>query len=224
MPAYASLLRYGDPDLVAEACRDAVARGHRQVKLHETSPETVRAARSAVGAEIGLMLDVNCRWRGADAAELADGLASSHLAWIEEPFPPQDVEAYGAMAARGATLAAGENATSDGDLDRLAASGAIAVLQPSAAKHGGISGLVSAQAIARRRGVRLATHSAYFGPALAATIHFCAASGDVCEWYDCRLEANPVGLSPQTGHFAVSDAPGLGLRVDGDALRQYRVR
>src|SRR5437764_2511517 len=45
LPAYASLLRCSGPDAVARSCRDALARGYRQIKLHEITVEAVKAAR-----------------------------------------------------------------------------------------------------------------------------------------------------------------------------------
>ncbi len=47
---------------VGEAAADAVTRGHHAVKLHEATVEAVVAARAAIGADVPLALDVNCRW------------------------------------------------------------------------------------------------------------------------------------------------------------------
>lgn len=135
--AYASLLRYGDPDLVGLAAADAVARGHGQVKLHEASLEAVKAARAAVGPNIGLMLDVNCRWSHEQSLQMANDLIQFDLKWIEEPCWPPKAETYRLMAQQsGAKIAAGENAASIDDLAVLCMSGAIVYLQPSAALVG----------------------------------------------------------------------------------------
>src|SRR6476660_3328552 len=48
VPAYASLLRIGDPDLVAKECETALRRGYPAIKLHETTVPTVAAARQAI--------------------------------------------------------------------------------------------------------------------------------------------------------------------------------
>ena len=52
IPAYASLLRIGDPALVAKECETALQRGYRAIKLHETTVPAVLAARQAIGAGI----------------------------------------------------------------------------------------------------------------------------------------------------------------------------
>src|SRR5690348_14260611 len=44
IPAYASLLRIGSPDLVAGECRTARSQGYSAIKLHETTAAPVHAA------------------------------------------------------------------------------------------------------------------------------------------------------------------------------------
>jgi D-galactarolactone cycloisomerase len=224
VPAYASLLRYGDADRAGEAVADAVRRGHRAVKLHEATLDTVVAAREAAGSDIDLSIDVNCRWSVEDAIDIARRMGPYRLDWIEEPCWPPTAESFARVAAAtGVPIAAGENAGSLAEMERLGTSGGLTYLQPSAAKIGGISGLVAARALAQRTGRQIATHSAYFGPALAATAHFCAANGDACEWYDCRLEQSPSGLVPIDGQLQLSDRPGLGLVLPPDLISRYAV-
>src|SRR6185369_3771443 len=44
LPAYASLLKYRDPEKVAARTKQAVEQGYRHVKLHETDEPEVKAA------------------------------------------------------------------------------------------------------------------------------------------------------------------------------------
>src|SRR5262249_22958740 len=62
LPAYASLLRYGDPKFVARNTAKAAGEGFRWVKLHEITEEAVGAAREAGGPDLPIMVDVNCPW------------------------------------------------------------------------------------------------------------------------------------------------------------------
>jgi D-galactarolactone cycloisomerase len=224
VPAYASLLRYGDADLAGVAAADAVARGHHAVKLHEATVEAVAAARAAIGPDVPLTLDVNCRWSPDEAVELARRLKPYRLDWIEEPcWPPEPSLLARIGETSGVPMAAGENAGSLAELERIATVGKAAYLQPSATKIGGVSSLLAARDLAARHGTRIATHSPYFGPGLASTLHFCAAFGLDCEWYDCRLEASPCGLVPVDGKLAVPGAPGLGVVVDDAVISRYRI-
>src|SRR5207253_4306387 len=70
IPAYASLLRIGKPDLVAGECRTARSQGYSAIKLHETTTAPVLSARQVIGAGIPLMVDLNCPMDGATAIAL----------------------------------------------------------------------------------------------------------------------------------------------------------
>ena len=71
VPAYASLLRVVEPDLIKRVATAAMARGDRQIKLHEKTVEAVAAARDAVGPDIALMVDTNCAWTADQARKQA---------------------------------------------------------------------------------------------------------------------------------------------------------
>jgi len=71
IPTYASLLRYGNPDLVARFTQEAVGRGYAAVKLHEHLVETVAPGRKAAGPDIALMVDTNCAWTPNEAIAMA---------------------------------------------------------------------------------------------------------------------------------------------------------
>jgi L-alanine-DL-glutamate epimerase-like enolase superfamily enzyme len=73
IPTYASLLRYGKPDLVARYTAEAVAHGYTAVKLHEHLIETIAPGREAAGADIAIMVDTNCAWAPDQALETARG-------------------------------------------------------------------------------------------------------------------------------------------------------
>ena len=60
--AYASLLRYADPALVAASCERALSLGYSDIKLHEIEVPMIAAARQAIGTETRLMVDTNCPW------------------------------------------------------------------------------------------------------------------------------------------------------------------
>ena len=62
IPAYASLFRYENPEVVAERTRAALDEGYRYIKLHEIAEPEVRAARETAGAGVPIMVDVNCAW------------------------------------------------------------------------------------------------------------------------------------------------------------------
>lgn len=216
VPAHASLPRHGSPDAVAVDTEEAPRRGSRRIKLHEIRVQDIRAVARLEPDE--LMVDVNCAWSFGGARAILDALSDVPIAWVEEPlYPPDDDAELGRLRREaGRVIACGENAASILDFERMAA--AVDVVQPSAAKIGGITALQRVAALATAKGVRCAPHSPFFGPALLATIHLCAAMMpetpvEAC-FYD--LDPGPFGdaVIPQGARFAVPQGPGLGCDPD----------
>jgi D-galactarolactone cycloisomerase len=229
IPTYASLLRYGKPDLVARYTTEALGRGYSAVKLHEHRVDTVAAGREAAGPGIALMVDTNCAWPPDEALSMAQKLKVYDLAWLEEPVDP--VDDYDVMARirreTGVTIAAGENIAHAKEARFAMERGALDIFQPSVTKIGGIVAMREAIAVAETLGVRVMPHSPYFGPGLIATLHVIAAClpGAMCERFYCELEATPLGdaIAARDGHMAVPQGPGLGIDVDERVIGRYRV-
>lgn len=228
LPAYASLWRYGEVDAVRRNVEEACARGYRELKLHEIDPAVVAAAREAAGDGIPFTLDVNCAWSARDAIDMTKRLQDLGIRWIEEPtWPPEDFSALAEVNRAGAIpVAAGENITATASFAAMFSRRAVAFAQPSVAKIG-LGAMRDVMALAVAHGVSLAPHSPYFGPALIATMHVVAAAGgDVAvERYYCDLEPSPLGevVDADHGRLTLPNAPGLGIAVDEDLLRRYRI-
>jgi D-galactarolactone cycloisomerase len=229
IPTYASLLRYGKPDLVARYTEDAVARGYTSIKLHEHLVETVAPGREAAGPNIALMVDTNCAWPPDEALDMARKLKIYDLAWLEEPVDPVDDYATMARIRRetGVVIAAGENIGHAGEARQAIEQSALDIFQPSVTKIGGVLAMLKAIAIAQQYGVRVMPHSPYFGPGLIATLHVIAARlpDSMCERFYCELEATPLGdaVAARDGHMQVPQGPGLGIDIDESVISRYRV-
>jgi L-alanine-DL-glutamate epimerase-like enolase superfamily enzyme len=228
VPVYASLLRYGEPALVARNAARALERGYRRIKLHEIAVREVAAARDAIGPDIPLMVDTNCPWTAQDALAMAQAFAPYHLLWLEEPvWPPDDYVALARARAAGVPIAAGENAGTWVEFIALMDVANVDFVQPSVTKIGGITEMARIIGLAGDRGAALAPHSPYFGPGLIATIHICATLGwpTFVERFYCDLEASPFGdqVNAANGFMSVPSAPGLGLQVDEGVIARYRV-
>ena len=102
LPAYASLLRYGEPGAVTHYVERALKRGYRHIKLHEITVGPIQAAREAAGPDIPIMVDCNCPWTVGEAIEMAHRFMPFNLKWLEEPvWPPEDHARAGARAGAG---------------------------------------------------------------------------------------------------------------------------
>jgi L-alanine-DL-glutamate epimerase-like enolase superfamily enzyme len=230
LPTYASLLHYGSPDLVAHHLEKALGEGYAHIKLHERTVATVQAARSAGGANVPLMLDVNCAWLPDEARQMAHALEPYGLFWLEEPlFPPDDAAAMAALRRETRIpIAAGENIGSAGQMTRFMQAGAVDIAQPSVTKIGGIVEMRAAIAAARAQGVRPMPHSPYFGPGFIAALHVIAADagGDMlCERFYLELEASPYhdAILAENGYMRVPQGSGLGVEPDMKVIERYRV-
>ena len=228
LPAYASLLRYGEAKAVAHYAAQAFQRGYRYLKLHEITVPEVKAARDVVGPDVPIMVDTNCPWTVAQAVEMAHRLAPFDLHWLEEPvWPPENVAGLAEVRVRGGIpTAAGENYGTVWDFRRACEAGAITYAQPSITKIGGVTEMRRVMTIADTFGVQVVPHSAYFGPGLLASIHCIAAmpSESLVERFYCDFAENPLGeaIQPKQGRIQVSQGPGLGVDPDPRLLEKLR--
>lgn len=230
IPAYASLLRIGTPELVANECRTALRKGYTAIKLHETTTSAVHAARQAIGDGIPLMVDMNCPLDGPAAIAFAQACSTATPMFLEEPvWPPEDFVTLAEVRTKGGlNVAAGENACTVHQFRQMMAAGAVSHAQPSVIKVGGITEYLKVAALADEFGVRLAPHSPYFGPGFLATLQLMSLRDDAsfvevfymkraaCLWGG-RIDADT------SGNIAVPEGPGLGYEPDKEVMERYRV-
>jgi L-alanine-DL-glutamate epimerase-like enolase superfamily enzyme len=228
--AYTSLMRLHEPATVATACERALERGFRRLKLHEITVPAVAAARQALGADVELMLDVNCAWPADEALRMAHRLEPYGLKWLEEPvWPPEDVAGLARLRREAnIPLAAGENVGNAWAFQPLAESGALDYFQPSITKVGGITEFRAVAELARSHGRAVAPHSPYFGPGLLATLQMAAVYAHIggIEIFGVQLESGlfgAVGLPGPDGEVAIPQGPGLGCDPDPEVIARYRI-
>lgn len=230
IPAYASLLRIGDPALVAGECEAALKRGYAAIKLHETTVQTVLAARRAIGADIPLMVDMNCPMDEAAAIKFAHECRTAAPRFLEEPvWPPENFISLANVRAKGGLdIAAGENACTVHQFRQMMSQGAVSYAQPSVIKVGGITEYLKVAALADELGVKLAPHSPYFGPGFLATLQLMSLRDDstfievfymnraACLWRGCiDIDVNST--------IAVPEGMGLGYEPDREIIERYRI-
>ena len=229
LPAYASLIRYGDAGLVRQIAGKAADEGYAMIKLHEIELDPIRAAREAIGPDVPLTNDVNCNWSVEQTIEWTPALKEVDLLWLEEPiFPPEDFATH-AMLRRetGMRLASGENLCTAHQFGEQIRAGSTDWTQPSVTKIGGIAETMATRRTAIEAGVKIAHHAPYFGPGLLATFQILAAAPEE-EYLEYLYVARDAELFPgmpvpKDGRIAVPDGPGLGLDPDPDILARYRV-
>jgi L-alanine-DL-glutamate epimerase-like enolase superfamily enzyme len=230
VPAYASLLKYADTDIVVRTSQEALSRGYSELKVHETGRSEITAAAKLLRQHNGgsLMVDVNAPWNLQEALAAAAPLRELGLKWLEEPvWPPEDFRAAAEISEFGVPVAIGENVLSPTDFARLIETRAVDYIQPSVSKIGGISVMRDIYALANQASVSVAPHSAYFGPGLIATAHLAAAlsRAPMVERLYCDLSDSPFGdwYEPKDGFLALPQGPGLGIEPDQKLLDKLKV-
>ena len=229
IPAYASLLRIGKPELIAGECQTALRLGYGAIKLHETTTPAVFAAREAIGPDIPLMVDMNCPLDGNSAIAFAQACRAAAPTFLEEPvWPPEDFATLAEVRAKGGLdIAAGENACTVHQFRQMMTAGAVSHAQPSVTKVGGITEFLKVAALADQLGVKIVPHSPYFGPGLLATLQLLSLRDDgfievfymkrpACLWRG-RIDVDAGG------RVEVPQGPGLGYEPDREVMERYRV-
>lgn len=227
VPAYASLVRYTEPDLVAFYAAEAVAKGYRSVKLHEIDLAAISAGRRGAGADTHLTVDVNCAFDPVQVRKLLPALAELHVDWLEEPvFPPEDVAVLSELSSTSPVpIAAGENWCTRYQFSEMIRNRAVTYPQPSITKVGGVTEYIAILKEAELHGVTCMPHTPYFGPGYFATLQLLALNDDkaMLEYLYVTSEAYP-GLNtpePVNGKVSIPDDVGIGFVPDKQVFNKY---
>jgi L-alanine-DL-glutamate epimerase-like enolase superfamily enzyme len=186
--------------------------------------ERVRAARRAIGPETELYVDANGAFAPKQALKLAERYAELDVTWFEEPVSSLDLDGLRLLRDRapaGMEIAAGEYASTPGELEALA--GSVDCLQADATRCGGITGFLAAAAIASARELDLSGHTA---PTIHAHALGAVPRARHLEWFHDHVRIERMlfdgALEPEGGSLRPDPSrPGLGVelrRVDAEAF------
>jgi D-galactarolactone cycloisomerase len=231
MRVYASGLNPTGSLAAAEA---AMRRGHRGFKLKigfdpEGDLSNLRALRKLAGDGF-LAVDVNQGWSIEQALRLAPPLEQFNLAWLEEPLradrPWSEWRSLKESAA--IPLAGGENIAGYENFATALTEGVLSVVQPDAAKWGGITGCskVARDIVASKR--LYCPHFLGAGIGLLASAHLLAGSGGggllEVDSNDNPLRQDFCGAIAdiRDGEIVLPETPGLGIEPDLASIEKYR--
>lgn len=238
---YASLLM-DQPEPLAEHLRQIAARGFRAFKIgwgpfgrgsHALDERIVRAARDAVGPDGRLMVDAG----GSDAfwpnglkwaLRTADMLTAYDVAWFEEPLRPDALDDFVVLRRQSAVpIAGGEVLTRRQAFAPWLQAGAFDIVQPDVTKVGGISEERRIGWMAQEHGTRFIPHGWNTALGLAADLHLASAFPDTAlvEYIDGSPYVDEIVAEPwrldADGMLAIPDSPGLGVRLDMEAVARF---
>jgi len=237
IPLYASsvFLEEGTPEWHVGLLEPLVGAGVRAAKLRigvdwEADLETLASIRNLLGRDFDLMIDGNENYTVETALEIAARLSALGVGWFEEPVPQEAPQAIEAVAARSPVpIAYGEHMFGPTEFTEAARRRHASVLQPDAATCGGLSVAMQIAEAAGAAGHRVVPHTASGPVALAANLHFAAASASVtlleypyplAECWSTIAPGCPLGPEHVIdGAIVPPPGPGLGVEIDLEAVR-----
>jgi L-alanine-DL-glutamate epimerase-like enolase superfamily enzyme len=238
--AYASMLMPDTTDEVTARVGALCDDGFTAIKLGwgplgKNADHDVELARAAKAAANGceIMIDAGLGY-GSDAKtaiRVARELEEIGIFWLEEPFEPDEYEAYAELAdAVDIRIAAGEQDTTRWGFRELIDRGHVDLVQPDVTRCGGITELLRIAQLAEERGVEIVPHAWKSGIIKAASLHVNAVLPEALFQEYCVAET-PINTTltrerlpiDSAGYVAVPTGPGLGVTLDEDVVARYRV-
>jgi L-alanine-DL-glutamate epimerase-like enolase superfamily enzyme len=248
---YGSAGMYMPPEDYAAEAAGIASLGFSAYKMRpalgpEKDLETARLMRQAVGPGVDLMVDAHTWWRMGDRSyepatieQLAQQLADYQIAWLEEPLPPDDHEAYRRLRDKGyLSLASGEHEPSEEGFRDLILTESVDYVQMDVVCQGGFPTGRRILAEVARAGLRFAFHSWGTDLEVIAAAHLGVCWPEtVAEWLEYpvystpRLETMypfPVAseilaepLAIEQGQLQVPTGPGFGVRINEAVIERY---
>jgi len=239
--AYASRLMPDTTEETAEAVTELKEQGFTAVKLgwgpqgkdpkHDVA--LAAAAKEAAGDGVEIMIDSGLGYV-ADAKvaiEVAREFEQIGIYWMEEPFEPDEYEAYAELAdAVDIRVTAGEQDATWWGFRELIDRAHVDLVQPDVTRCGGITETLRIAELAHSQGKETVPHAWKSGIIKAASLHCNAVMPDGI-WQEYCVADTPIAktLTVQRlpldadGCVAVPTEPGLGVDLDEDVLASLRI-
>lgn len=240
---YASMLFGDTPQETLNKGKQARADGYRAAKFGwgpiglgsaKTDADHFMAAREGLGEEGVLLVDIGTVWRDdvERAAQSLPALEACQATWLEEPFVSGALSAYAALAAQCKTvkLAGGEGSHNLYMAQHMIDYAGIGFVQIDAGRIGGLSVAKQVADYAHAHDVTYVNHTFTSHLALSASLQPYAGlqAHEICE-YPVELKSLAVDITEnhleldRDGYLHAPQAPGLGMSINRDKLRDYLV-
>ncbi|MDA0747509.1 MAG: mandelate racemase/muconate lactonizing enzyme family protein [bacterium] len=239
------------PESYAARAKEVVAMGFNAIKFdidHAKSPhkldafngsitpgelaemvDKVTAVREAIGPSVDLAIDMHGQHDTYAAIRVAQALEPFNLMWLEEPVPPENIDAMLEVKRSTRTpICAGENLYMRWGFRDLIEKQAVDVIMPDLPKCCGLSEGRKIANMAEVYYIPLAPHNVCGPLGTIASGHVCASVPNflVLEWHWVDrphwhelVEADPPLI--QDGYLLLPDGPGLGVTLNEEAARKY---
>src|ERR1700723_2713883 len=206
--------------LVADALQaKAAGFGGSKVKVGRPASEDVArlsALRAAVGAEFEIFTDANQAFAVDEAIRRARLYATADIGWFEEPLPADDVEGHVRLSnATTIPIAVGESLYSLSQFGDYLQRGACSIVQVDVARIGGVTPWLKTAHLAEAHNVAVCPHFL-----MELHVALCCAAPN-SRWLEYIPQLDNLTTEPmriRDGHAEPSEAPGLGISWDFEAI------
>ena len=191
----------------------------------------VKHVREAIPKEMELACDMHGRYDLDTAKRVAKELEPFRLLWLEEPVPPENIDAMTDVRHSTSTpIACGENIYMRWGYRELLNKSAVDIIQPDIQKVGGLSEGRKVANLAQTYYVPVAPHCVVSPIGVMSTAHVCASIPNflVCEWHwinfsDLWKNWVKEGEIIQKGYVTVTDNPGIGVEMNEEVARKAQI-
>jgi len=191
----------------------------------------VKHVRETIPKDMDLACDMHGRYDATTGKRVAVALEPYRLLWLEEPVPPEDIDAMADIRHSTTTpICCGENLYMRWGYRELFEKRAADIIMPDIQKVGGLSEGRKVANMAQAYYIPFAPHCVVSPIGTMSTAHVCASIPNflVCEWHwinHLDLWKNWVkeGEIIQKGYVTVTDKPGFGVEMDEGVARKAQV-
>jgi galactonate dehydratase len=190
--------------------------------------------REKLGDSIDIAVDFHAKTSPSVASIIVKEVEPLHLLFVEEPCPPENVQAMGRVARRSTTpIATGERLVAAYGCRELIEMGIVDILQTDINHVGGLTGLWKVAAMANISNVSMAPHACEGPIGGLATLHVDSAMPnfliqEICSFVKPgdkeKIWAEWFGFPPMrmvNGRFPLPTKPGLGFELNEASLQKY---
>jgi len=194
--------------------------------------EKVAFLREAYPKNMDLAADMHGRYDAATGKRVAKEMEPFKLLWLEEPVPPDNIDAMREVRASTSTpICCGENVYMRWGFREILEKRAADIIMPDFQKCGGLGESRKIADLAHTYFIPVAPHAVTSPIGMMASAHVCAVIPNflVQEWHwidrmDLWKNWVKQGEIIEKGYITPPDAPGFGVEMDEEAAKKAQVR
>jgi L-alanine-DL-glutamate epimerase-like enolase superfamily enzyme len=215
-----------DLDVKVEPADTATRRLSTDAIEHKV--EIVEAVRSVIGTEPVLGFDAHWNFTAETATKLARRLEPFEIDWLEDPVPPESVDAHRQVTESTSTpILAGENWTRVEGFLPYITDQAVDLIAPDIQKCGGLLEFRKIATVADAFNIPVAPHNISSPVGTIAGVHVAATVPNAftlewhareVDWWDDLYTGDELIVD---GRIQVPEAPGLGIELDLAVVNEH---